>query len=461
MSFEKPPATPTLEEEKPKIPVEKVEGGVKQESSQEATENTADFLSSENQGFFHKMSEGGKKLAGQAYEGLYKIPGVNRIVGKIEIAYNQFWVDRHEEKAVGFKSKMDGLNLKVGAFDQSKKEIESLVENFKKQGVPGVESLSLKLKDIDQQKMDLLNQKDKAQSKFEARENKMKLYTNERDRVADKLISRYNEKLEPMEKELENLQTYKDQTDLLVAVTEVKHNEQIARLGGREKQKRQVEEALRGTGMSEKEIKKFEGVKVLEEFLAQGREKLKIEKENLAKKKAEINQKIAKVDAKANPYRDKREEFTRVKEGRPIKMNVETRQRGQEFKGEEETGSHTREQRSESSYTTGGESSSEVSAEEEIVETKEDKERLKTSSYVSGWNTYLQEKYGKGKVPPNEMVDQKDFLKMTRLSVDYKLDFKDFKNILAKYYKFRKMPTEKLNKNIDNFFKEKIKVQES
>lgn len=409
MSSEKPPTTPTPEstEEKPKIPTpETATGGgteeFKENKSQETAETASAFLSSENQSFWGRMSEGGKKIASQAYEGLYKIPGVNRVVGKMEIAYNQFWIDRHEEKSVEFKNKMDGLGLKSEAFEQSKKEIESVIENLRQQNIPGVESLELKVKVIDQQKINLLNEKDKIQSKFEARENKTKLYTNERDRVADKLIGRYNEKLEPLEKELENLQTCKDQADLVIAVTEVKHKEQIAKLDDIEKRKTQVEEALRRTGMSEKEIRKFEAVKTLEGFLSQGRENIRTEKENLARRKAEINAKIAKVDAKANPYRDKREEFARV---------------------------------------------------------KEDKERLKTSDYVSGWNSYLQEKYGKKL--PGELIDPKDFLRSTRLSAEHKLDFKDFKNILTKYYKFRKIPADKLNKSIDKFFAEKIKVENS
>lgn len=446
MSLDKPSTTPTPEstEEKPKIPTpETTTGGgaeeFKENKSQETAETTSALLSEENQSFLGRMSEGGKKIASQVYEGLYKIPGVNRLVGKLEIAYNQFWVDKHEEKAVQFKNKMDGLDLKAGAFEQSKKEIESVIENLKQQNIPGVESLQLKVKVIDQQKINLLNEKNKIQSKFEARENKAKLYTNERDRVADKLIGRYNEKLEPMEKELENLQTSKDQVDLVVAVTEVKHKEQIAKLDDIEKKKTQVEEALRRTGMSEKEIKKSEAVKTLEGFLNQGRESIRTEKENLTRRKAEINAKIAKVDAKANPYRDKREEFARVKEGRPLKINVPTRERGREFKGTEETTSHTR---------------MEAETEETI---EEDKERLKILDYISGWNSYLQEKYGKK--PPGEMIDQKDFLESTRLSAEHKLDFKDFKNILATYYKFRKIPADKLNEDIDKFFAEKIKVE--
>lgn len=50
--------------------------------------------------------------------------------------------------------------------------------------------------------------------------------------------------------------------------------------------------------MSEKEIGKFEAVKTLAGFLNEGREKIRLEKENLAQRKAKINEKIAKVDAK-------------------------------------------------------------------------------------------------------------------------------------------------------------------
>lgn len=89
MSFEKPPTTPTPEstEEKPMIPTpETTTGGTeefKEDKSQETAETAPAFLSEENQSFLGRMSEGGKKIASQVYEGLYKIPGVNRVVGKI------------------------------------------------------------------------------------------------------------------------------------------------------------------------------------------------------------------------------------------------------------------------------------------------------------------------------------------------------------------------------------------
>ena len=429
MSSEKQP-TPTPEQgTQETLDSEGTKNEKEDANGAKASENTTSVLSAENKSFFGRMSERGAKIANQAYEGLYKIPGVRRVVGKLEIAYKQFWIDRHQEKAVQFKEKVNSIDSRVHLFSQSKKDIESAIENLKSENIPGVESLQIKLQKIDREKAGLMNEKDKVQSKFEARYNKLKLYTNERDRVADKLIEGYGEKLKPMEVELEKMSTFKDETDLQIAVTEAKYKNKLTKIEGN---KAQIEKALRKTGMSEKEIIKFEGIKYLDKMLADGREKMRIEKENLTQRKAEINKKIAKVDAKANSCRDKREEFIRVKEGRPIKIDVAAREKGEEFKGGEETQAHPRRESEE--------------------ESAEDKEQLQTADFISGWNTFLKENYK----DDAEFIDAKDFLKETRLLGNEKINFKDFKNILGKYLKYRKLPVDQFNQGIDKFFEQKV-----
>jgi hypothetical protein len=425
-----------------------------------AGENYSDILSTENQSRFSKMTEGAKNIANQAYEGLYKIPGVNRIVGKLEIGYNQLWADRHEEKAVGFKNKMDGLDLKNNALDEAKREIESVIKDLKEQNTPGVESLQLKSKVLDAQKTDLLNKKDKIQSKFESRENKNKLYINKRDAIADKLINRYEEKLNPMEKELERLQSCKDQADLQAAVMEVKHEDQLAKLQEIENKKTRIEEALRMAGTSENKIKKDAAIKTLNSLLEEGREKIRIEKQNISEKKYEIDQKTAKVDAKANPYRDKKDEFVRVKEGRPIKIDVPTRTR-EEFSSEkEEIQTHTRVEKQENTETYDNGASTSTGYENynntyEKTETEKNKGKMEIAFYLSNWNVYLPQVYDKN--ISNELINQNDFIKRTKLSGNYKLNSKNFKKIMLLYYKVKKIPTNKFNKHIEEFFK-KIEI---
>jgi len=89
------------------------------------------------------------------------------------------------------------------------------------------------------------------------------------------------------------------------------------------------------------------------------------------------------------------------------------------------------------------------------IESTEDKKRLQIAAYIDGWNAFLKEIY-KSKAKP---VDGKDFLKVTNLSDKYKLDFEDFKNILGKYLRYRKLPVKQFNRNIDKFFEQKIKVK--
>lgn len=454
MAFERPLTAPAAEDESRRTSPEEKEGQGENLAGLEEkkiSERTASVLSPENRSFFSRMSEKGAKIADQVYEGLYKIPGVNRIVGKLEIAYNQFWIDRHQKKAIEIKSKIEDLNSKIGRLDQAREDIASAIGELKQENLPGIESLQLKLQDIERQRVSLLNDKDKAQSKFEARDNEIKLYTNERDRVADRFISRYAEKLRPMEAELGRLQTYKDQIDLQIAVAEAGHKEQLLRLGDIERIKNKVAEVLRGTGMSEKEIRDFGAIRQLEAALAAGRERIRAEKETLVQRRAEIDKRIAKVEAKANSYRDKEKKFVRIKEGRPVEIDVVAPPGGGKRRLSEgkmaKAGSETMFGAEQVLAGAKRESRSERGAEDE------GRERLAVVAYLSGWNEFLKETYKNDA----QLVEAKDFLKVTGLGEDYKLDAEDFKNILGKYLKYRKAPMDQFNRSIDKFFDRLVK----
>jgi len=425
----------------------------KDDSLESSAENSASFLQLENKSFLGRMSDAGKKIVGEAYSTIARATGADVLIGKLQIAGSQYWIDRNEEKVVGLKSKMDGFDLKSGALDQSKKQLSSAIEDLKAQQIPGFESLQLKLKEIDQEKTELQNKKDRIQSKLEARKNQIGLFTNERDGIVNEVVSRYDENLAPIEKELEGLQVNRDQVDLLVTVAEVRLREQSEKLSEIEKSKIKIEGALRGTGMSEGDIKEFVAVKALDGQLTEGRQNIKKEREAMLQKKAKINRKIATVDAKANIYRDKREKLLRIKEGRPLKIDVKPRERGIGFRGEEEIEAHSRVEGSETEQVdeealSGGEPEKGV---ETVIEKKD---RLKTGELISNWNGYLQDQYRDDKKQiSGELIDLKDFLKATRMSENYVLDFKDFKNILGKYYKLRKISPDKFSRHIDGYLK--------
>jgi len=75
--------------------------------------------------------------------------------------------------------------------------------------------------------------------------------------------------------------------------------------------------------------------------------------------------------------------------------------------------------------------------------------------YVRGWNVFLKKRYKE----EAELINLNDFLQTIGLSENFRLGFEDFKNILGKYLKFRKLSMEQFNKSIDTFFEKKVKVE--
>lgn len=401
-----------------------------------------------NRNFFEKMSDGGKRVAKQIYEGMYNTPIADRVMGKLETCYQQSRVNRHERKAVALKGKMDSFDIRQGALDQSKQEISSVIDDLKKQGMPGVESLQLRLREMDSQKRELANKKDKVQSKFESRENKMNMRANKRDLIADKLIGRFNEKLNPLESEIGRLNECKDQLDLTMAVTEARHQNMQERLAKIESNKRRIEDALRMSGSSDRRIKRESAINELDKIIKDGRAKISAERENLERRKNIINGKIAKIDRKANKYRDRKTRYERLKAGKPLQINVETRKREEYQGGDQKIKSHTRTELKEIPEVEGNEAKTDAAS--EAAEVKE--KRYTIGQYIIGWNRYLEVTYAAK--ARDKYIDPKDFFKKTRLTKGFTLDDEHFKRILMAYYKVKKMPVNNFNKDADNFLNE-------
>ncbi len=434
------PVAEPVAEPGPAGPVEAATEPETEEEESAAQNNPPADLSPENKNFFAKMSERGKRLSRRLYEGSYKTIGVDKIRGRLDLTYNQFWADRYQRKAVKFKGEMDGLSARIDALDISKAEIESVIEGLRQQHLPGAERLQLKIQDIEREKMELLNKKDVVQSELEAMDNQAKLYTNERDKILDGHISKYDERLKPMEKKLEALQTSRDEVELLVAVMQAKHKDQQVKLEEIENRKEQTEEALRKAGMSEKEVMAFAATKELERILSETRARMAAEQEELNARMTEVNKKIAKEDAKANPYRDKRERYVRLKGSRPIKVKVPARQRGEASTTTEQTTAHTRE----AAEATVGGGGDQVGAAER---TATPDNRPTVEGHLGRWNGLLGRRFGE----EAQAVDLNDFLNATKLVGDYRLNSEDFANIVEKYAKLKKLPVRQLNKTKKDF----------
>lgn len=393
------------------------------------SEMVSEILSKENQGIFSKVSESVKNTYTEILKGLYAMPPVNWAVGKMDIAYHEFFINWHESTAVGYKGKIDSLSMNISALGESKAALESVIDELKQQNLPGGEALQLRIKSLDKQKAAMFTKRDIEQTKLEARENTVKLYTNERDTIADRLIGMYNEKLEPLEGQLETIQGQKDRLDLLQTVMEIRQKDDLAYIENIDKKKAKLKAALLLIpGMTEQQAEADESIKVLNGLVEERKTKIQSEKGKMARRMDEINNKYAKVENRANEHKDKRDEFIRIKQGRPIDFRYSERTRETDGAAREEIGG--------SSQNESSGSTPESSFENERTEPT-------LAVYISNWNELLKQLYGKSAVP--EMIDKNTFLKTVRLSGERPIAGDDFNAILEKYYKIKKIPTDKMH----------------
>jgi len=375
--------------------------------------------------FFERIGNRTEKIVNKAYEGV----GADRVVDRMKIAWNQLGIDRHQREAAKLKSQMDGFNSRMKVLDEGKKKIESMIKKLEQKKISKVvkESMESKIEEIKEQTDRLEADKNSADSEFQKRKEKIKSCTDERDRIADKFIKRYDGKLKPIQVELEGLKTSRDQVNFLITAAEIRHENKLAELNDIEKDRNEIADVLRLLGESEKQIRMDEAIKHLEREIRNGREKIRTEKEDLNIRKTQIKEDIERVEAKANSYREKKEKFARI------------------IKGE---GSTNEEIRNKTNSEEGGTAREKWGNDIEGVENN----KQLTETYIKQWNNFLD---GLSPGEKKQLTIEEDFLKEAKLE-NIKIDFEKFKNLLGKYMQYKKVPMNQFNESIDKF-EEKVR----
>lgn len=400
------------------------------------------FVENKNKDFFGQMSDIGKEIMSNAYEGIYMTPGLNRLVGKMEIAYNQFWINKKEGKASKLKDRMDAFGLKNRSLDAGISEINNAAKMLEEFGMGGSASLLVKSKKLENSISKNKNEIDKLQGGIEERGNRVKLFTDERDAVANRLIAHYEKKLSPIEGRLEVLEEIRNGIELSCIASEVRLDEQRAKIKKMEDVKKEIEKRLlrEDINISDRQIRKNDVIKELETQIKIGNNYISKEQEEINKKRENINKKIAKINKKAEPYRNRKNEFIRIKDNRPIDFKLEKRKYADEFRGTESTESHPRES-GEYVYNT---ESREESARTYTESNFENMERF--TDLIEKYNNLVR-KNGNEKIK----IDEKELSRATRLSSSNQMSIKNFKRILEQYYKAKKIKVEEYKNIINNF----------
>jgi len=359
-------------------------------------------LNNDNESLFNSMPEGKKGLLRRIYEGIYKIPGVNKIVGKIEIAYNDLRINGLTNKERKLQKEIDDIDKEIKLSEKSQELVQSLIADAKSKGAPTValeKDMLLttnRIEDLSREKIDI-------QEELNQQKEQRDTYINKRREVADRLIGYYDEKIKPMEESLEILQALKSHLDFKSFATEIAHKKQEADLHSIEERLNNVKKSYRAEGRSENEIKKAS--QDLEIYLDTGKTSIQEEREKIFDDREEQEEEIAEAERLVALYKEKRDEFVRIKEGRQIENKKA--EVAQDIK------------------TTPVET---ISIEQSIG-------RLPVQSYISRWNEYLKnENVAESLKTP---IDLKDFLEETGWSDDFVLDFEDFRKIRPKYLKLK------------------------
>jgi hypothetical protein len=286
------------------------------ESARAAYEDTKQSLSSfgeRAQAFLGTMSERGKAVAEKMYEGVYKLPGVQRLAGKMEISYNQFFVDRHENKALNLREQADILGPKIDAVGLAAQETNAAIETLRGMGAPGLAGLERKALELDQQKLDLMLSRDSLTQRAEARMGRMEHFKGKRDLIADRLIDTYSEKMAPLENRLQSLGANLELAETQAEITRAEHEEQLRTLTGLEGRRNTIAQLLGSAGLNERDVARHEVIKLIDTQIAAGREKVRVEDENIERSLNNLHTSIANSKAKVGGYRTKQQEFQNLK----------------------------------------------------------------------------------------------------------------------------------------------------
>lgn len=381
------------------------------ETTQNAADAIHDFFEGPAKDAFEELSDKAKGFASSVFERVEKMQIGDRVTGRLKISYNQFWVDKHEERANVIKGGIDKVTEQLSDLSDKSAQIITSMQELRDRGVV-TPSLQKRLEKIEKEKGRLAIEKEKKQLKYEEREGIKNRFIEKRNAIADKLIEYYDGRLEPIESKISKLQLSADVMELDLKVDEIKHKDSVAKLNDIERIKGDLE---RNPAISKKDVRE------IEKHLKGGRKAAEKEQASIFDLRAELiqqKQKVQQVDEqKAEPYRKKREEFESIK-----RQNVESPPDRVAIK-----------QRDEAKYEKRIESLvNRVMPESSSSSEREQFWRL--DDIVENWNSALssENENSRDTIKAEQL---KKFLKITDFSVDSRMTTADFKSAYLEYKK--------------------------
>lgn len=400
-------------------------------SAPERSLSTAYNFTPTNEGLFHRLSNGAKNTMNGLYEGLYKIPGANKLLAKWELARGEKLIDKNQEKLVRIKEQIEAIDQEVLAKDAGKAQLEQTIATMEQQGLPGIDQIRLKLGEIEDQKRNLLNAREDNQKNFEKRDKKGKIFAEHREGVANRFIEEFDKKLEPLNEQYAEYKERQDQLEGDGIRLKIFNKNAVKENDAYKETLESLKSAYLTAGYPESKISKLPGFAEINQKIAENTKKIESSK---ALHEAAVLQHKAKMDAlqaRIAKYENKKKPFTRAKEKQPI--DIPSPSSAPEHS---DTGRFMRNPL-EGIYT-------------------ESPTRKKIESFINAWNEYVEEQ--NGDIEENRKIDPEQFYRTRAYNKDTWLDFDDFKQVYMYHLRMENISHDEtaLSGTLERFLHEKL-----
>jgi len=410
-----------------------------------------------------------RSATAKAYEGLSSVPFVGHALGKMEMAYSQYWVDHHESNALRLKATFDRHDATFKTLEQSQKEIELQMQELATAGIPGADSLQLFLQKIDKEKSSVLQKRDAAEGKIKDRQEKITNYTEKRDRIANRFIAEYDEKLQPHQERMRELDISKAECDFEISSAKARHDQELSELNILSDKKNMIVSALLKAGMSQRKIDANLAVVNIDKHITEGRNRVRFEMEKLDAKLAKVKYETAQIKKKSSPYVQKRTALERLKNGRRVQINLPTTETvvaqtepaeptaetpdipdSPATPTENQTSATSEMPQADNDNTPVENRAETLPNQAEASVAVEEAPKLETpKELIQALNNHLRKVFAK---QHRELhIDTDEFIKKTRLKPNTKLSAKSFKQLVNKYYQTKGVDKRLRLRALDSF----------
>lgn len=252
---------------------------------------------------FENLSDSAKEFATKIYESMETQS--DKVLGRVGIAFNQFWIDRHEGKSNKIHEKIVGLDEKINKIDESTNKLTTSMEALKTRGI-NTDKFERKIEDIQLKKQAIALKREKQQMKYENREEKKNLFVSRRNEIVDRLIGYQEEKLNPIEKKILTMNHYIDTERFNLQINRIKHTESEDNLNTIIRTREEIREAYEESGMSRWRIRRNEALRELDKEIGEAKKAGDKESKTMIKdleKLTKKKEKVIKQEQKADPYK--------------------------------------------------------------------------------------------------------------------------------------------------------------